>query len=96
MRGKAITLEQEQLMVKLYKEGLPIKKIMQETGIKSEQTIYRLLDNNNIPRRPKKENTKVTFVASASSLQILSCQQDVSEYINKAILLASKELSQTV
>lgn len=92
MRRKTITAEQEQLMVKLYQEGLPIKKIMQETGIKSEQTVYRLLDDNNIPRRPKKEAAKVTFTASASSLQILSHQQDISEYINNAILLASKEV----
>lgn len=39
--------------IKLYKEGLlTIKKIMAETGIRSEQTIYRILDEAGIPRRP--------------------------------------------
>ena len=39
--------------VRLYKEGvLTIKEIMAKTGIRSEQTIYRILDEAGIPRRP--------------------------------------------
>lgn len=39
--------------IQLYKEGiLTIKEIMAETGIRSEQTIYRILDAACIPRRP--------------------------------------------
>ena len=39
--------------VRLYLEGiLTIKEIMTETGIRSEQTIYRILDAAGIPRRP--------------------------------------------
>lgn len=39
--------------VRLYQEGLlTIKEIMADTGIRSEQTIYRILDAAGIPRRP--------------------------------------------
>lgn len=39
--------------VQLYKEGaLTIKEIMAQTGIRSEQTIYRILDEAGVPRRP--------------------------------------------
>lgn len=45
-------------MIQLYLLGKKIKEIMNLTGIKSEQTIYRLLDENNIPRRPKLESKR--------------------------------------
>lgn len=39
--------------IRLYQEGiLTIKEIMAETGIRSEQTVYRILDAAGIPRRP--------------------------------------------
>lgn len=48
-----ISVEQQLLCQKLYKEGnYKIKEIMDITGIRSEQTIYRILDNAGIPRRP--------------------------------------------
>ena len=48
-----IPLEQRELCEKLYKDGShTIKKIMSITGIRSEQTIYRILDEAGIPRRP--------------------------------------------
>lgn len=41
--------------IRLYKEGiLTIKEIMSETGIRSEQTIYRILDEAGITRRPSR------------------------------------------
>ena len=50
-----ITTDQQLLCEKLYKQGkLTIKQIMAETGIRSEQTIYRILDAANIPRRPNR------------------------------------------
>ena len=40
----------------MYREGiLTIKEIMAETGIRSEQTIYRILDEAGIPRRPTRQ-----------------------------------------
>ena len=39
--------------IKLYQEGvLTINEIMSATGIRSGQTIYRVLDDAGIPRRP--------------------------------------------
>ena len=44
---------QKKECIRLYEEGvLTIKEIMAETGIRSEQTIYRILDAAGIPRRP--------------------------------------------
>ena len=41
--------------IRLYQEGvLTIKEIMAETGIRSEQTVYRILDAAGIPRRPSR------------------------------------------
>lgn len=52
-RRRSITLDQESRVLSLYKAGMAIKEIMKETDIKSEQTIYRILDSNGVPRRPK-------------------------------------------
>lgn len=47
---------QKKECVRLYIEGiLTIKEIMAETGIRSEQTIYRILDSAGIPRRPDRK-----------------------------------------
>lgn len=86
MRPKLISLEQERQMIQLYLSGEKIKKIMTITGIKSEQTIYRLLDENNIPRRPKIESKKVSFVATKEVLSILQNKEDISIFINNAIM----------
>ena len=86
MRPKLISLEQEKQTIQLYLSGEKIKKIMTITGIKSEQTVYRLLDENNIPRRPKIESKKVSFVASKEVLSILEGKKDLSSFINDAII----------
>ncbi len=46
----------------LYKDGMAIKEIMKDTEIKSEQTIYRILDSNGVPRRPKVNGVKRILV----------------------------------
>lgn len=46
----------------LYKVGMAIKEIMKETDIKSEQTIYRILDSNGVSRRPKVNGVKRILV----------------------------------
>lgn len=61
--------------IKLYKEGLlTIKKIMAETGIRSEQTIYRILDEAGIPRRP---------VRPTEYRATISFDKDTAEIIDK-------------
>lgn len=86
MRPKSISLDQEKQMIQLYLSGKKIKEIMTITGIKSEQTIYRLLDENNIPRRPKIELKKVSFAATKEVLSILQDKEDISMFINNAIM----------
>ncbi|KAA5261601.1 hypothetical protein F2Z41_24625 [Bacteroides faecis] len=49
--GKQITEEQEKQVVDLYLSGDKIKEIMSKTGIRSEQTIYRIINNSDINKR---------------------------------------------
>lgn len=65
---------------------MAIKEIMKETDIKSEQTIYRILDNNGVPRRPKVNGVKRIFVMIEEDVAaILDKEQSVSLYVNEAI-----------
>lgn len=48
------TLEQTSQILVLYADDVPIKEILRRTGVKSEQTLYAILDENEIPRKPKK------------------------------------------
>lgn len=57
-RRRCITLDQESRVLSLYKDGMAIKEIMGKTDIRSEQTIYRILDSNGVPRRPKVRGVK--------------------------------------
>lgn len=79
-RRRSITLDQESRVLSLYKGGMAIKEIMKDTEIKSEQTIYRILDSNGVPRRPKVNGVKRILVAA-----ILDKEQSVSLYVNEAI-----------
>ena len=73
-RGRSITLDQES------------KEIMKETDIKSEQTIYRILDSNGVPRRPKVRGVRKIFVTIEEDVAtILDKEQSVSLYVNEAI-----------
>lgn len=86
-RGRTITIEQEQYVLALYnKGGVGIKDIMKLTNIKSEQTIYRLLDQNRVPRRPKLNGVAKIFVTIEEDVRlILKQQSNISLYINNAI-----------
>ena len=61
-RRRSITIDQESRVLSLYKVGMAIKEIMKETDIKSEQTIYRILDSNGVSRRPKVNGVKRILV----------------------------------
>jgi hypothetical protein len=65
---------------------MAIKEIMKETDIKSEQTIYRILDSNGVPRRPKVRGVRKIFVTIEEDVaSILDKEQSVSLYVNEAI-----------
>lgn len=70
----------------LYKDGIAIKEIIRETGVRSEQTIYRILDSNGVPRRPKVRGVKRILVMIEEDVAaILDKEQSVSLYVNEAI-----------
>lgn len=53
---------------------------------KSEQTIYRILDSNDVPRRPKVRGVRKIFVTIEEDVaDILDKEQSVSLYVNEAI-----------
>ena len=85
-RGRSITLDQEFRVLSLYKDGMAIKEIIRETGVRSEQTIYRILDSNGVPRRPKVRGVKRILVMIEEDVAaILDKEQSVSLYVNEAI-----------
>ena len=85
-RGRSITLDQESRVLSLYKDGIAIKEIIRETGVRSEQTIYRILDSNDVPRRPKVRGVRKIFVTIEEDVAaILDKEQSVSLYVNEAI-----------
>ena len=61
-RRRSITLDQESRVLSLYKVRNANKEIKKETDIKSEQTIYRILDSNGVSRRPKVNGVKRILV----------------------------------
>lgn len=85
-RRRSITLDQESRVLSLYKDGIAIKEIIRETGVRSEQTIYRILDSNGVPRRPKVRGVRKIFVTIEKDVAaILDKEQSVSLYVNEAI-----------
>lgn len=85
-RRRCITLDQESRVMSLYKDGMTIKEIMDKTDIRSEQTIYRILDSNGVPRRPKVRGVKKILVKIEEDVAaILDREQSVSLYVNEAI-----------
>ena len=85
-RRRSITLDQESRVLSLYKDGIAIKEIIKETGVRSEQTIYRILDSNDVPRRPKVRGVRKIFVTIEKDVAaILDKEQSVSLYVNEAI-----------
>ena len=49
--GKQITEEQGKQVVDLYLSGEKIKEIMSKTSVRSEQTIYRIINNAGVDKR---------------------------------------------
>ena len=55
MAKTLITVEQEEEVVRLYRsQKYKIKDIMKMSGVRSEQTIYRILDGADVPRLKSK------------------------------------------
>lgn len=80
-----ISVDQQVMCEKLYKEGeLKIKEIMAVTGIRSEQTVYRILDAAGIPRRPTRGTVmKATISMDKETVDIINRvnPRNLSEWI---------------
>lgn len=50
-QGKQVSSDKEKLVIDLYKAGGSIARIKTESGVKSEQTIYRILRDAGVERR---------------------------------------------
>lgn len=52
--GKRISPAQEESVIRMYSSGASIASIRSETGVRSEQTIYRILNDAGIEKRKKR------------------------------------------
>lgn len=85
-RGKSISPAQENDIIELYQQGdVSLKEIMRQIGIRSSDTIYRLLDEREIPRRNKLEGVPKSFYIEKDVLEILNKQSNISRYVNEAV-----------
>ncbi len=80
-----ISKEQRKECVRLYQSGYyPIKQIMRITGIRSEQTIYRILDEQGVSRKDKREtHYRATISFDRDSWNIIekACPYNLSEWV---------------
>ena len=95
MGGKKITLEQEEKVVLLYRtHKYAIKEIMSKTGVRSEQTIYRILSNYDIPMmRREKSASKISVNLDEETELILKKinPRNVSEFVCEMIKKGSQQ-----
>lgn len=84
MSGKRISLEQEEEAVSLYRSHkYSIKDILEKTGIKSEQTLYRILNSRDIPQLLRKATARISLRADKEVSEIVEREnpRNISEYL---------------
>ena len=74
---------------RLYKQGLPIKDIMRQTGLRSTQTVYRILREGKIPARntDKKGGKIITVSLDKEAVRIIKLKKprNLSNFVCEAI-----------
>lgn len=89
-----ITSEQEKEVVRLYRKGgCSINSIMEQTGIRSKQTIYRILSSCNIRKiRRKGTASRVNLILDEETARIIEAAKprNVSEFICEMIKKGSR------
>ena len=84
-RPRCITQEQAETVIRLYRaRKLSIKQIMRETGVRSEQTVYRIFDENNVPRYEQRSTVKkcsISFDSEAWALILTRSPRNLSLFI---------------
>ena len=92
-----ISNETRSQCVALYKSGRhTIKEIMALTGIKSEQTIYRILAEKKVKKRasrPTKMRVCISLDEEASMVIEQENPANLSEFVCRAIVAYGKSLS---
>lgn len=94
MRGNKITLEQIEEVVRLYmSKKYSIKEILVQTGVRSEQTIYRILDGrNDIERMRRKSPVKkisITLDEDTNKIIDKTNPKNLSEWVCSCIKKAT-------
>ena len=91
MRGRNITLQQEEEVVRLYRKGgCSINSIMEQTGVRSKQTIYRILSSCNIRKIRRKGGgtaSRVNLLLDEETARIIEVAKprNISEFICEMI-----------
>lgn len=102
MTRKRITLEQEEEAVFLYRSRkYSIKDILKKTGIKSEQTLYRIFLSRDLPPMRREATTRISLRADEDVARIIEKEKprNISEYLCNLIKKgyeASQAASQTL
>lgn len=84
-----ISKEQEQEVIRLYRgRKNSIKQIMAQTGVRSEQTIYRILSANNVPKQKTRKPTRRISVGldeEAERIIRKARPSNISEFVSEMI-----------
>ena len=89
-----IDIDQRTMCVKLYRQGkVSIKEIMERTGIRSEQTVYRILDSEGIPRQRRDAVHKSSITFDEETWQVIRRMKprNLSKFVCEAIKKAKKK-----
>lgn len=71
-------------VVSLYNSDTPIKEILRKTGVRSEQTIYRILKENGVQKRGSKKNRVIKITLKDALLDKFT--NDSDDIIEKQII----------
>ncbi|MDR0185338.1 helix-turn-helix domain-containing protein [Prevotella brunnea] len=84
-----IKKEQKEIVVRLYRNNShTIKQIMELTGVRSEQTIYRILSDYNIPKQRTRKPTRTITIGldkEAEEVIISANPKNLSEFVSEMI-----------
>lgn len=83
-----ITEEQKRTCLQLYKEGnVSIKEILKQTGIGSEQSVYRIVDEAGLPRQRRNSVRKASISFDEDTWAIIERHQPrkLSQFVCEAI-----------
>lgn len=71
-----ITEKQKSMCLQLYKEGnVSIKEILRQTGIGSEQSVYRIVDEAGLPRQRRNSARKASISFDEDTWAIIERHQ---------------------